>query len=288
MNMLCVKRKSFSPDYRIPSLISDVRRLGEITYTNKEFPENNIFDEAGRYMEKLFEWLPVILLIILGVMVKYLKMHWLIAGYNTSPAQARKEMSEKGIGNFMGNMLFVLAGVIALGNLGAQLGYVVAQPVSWGIFLLVVMYIIIGARRFAPEKASGRAGKGGLIITGVVFLLVAGLFIIGERDSTIEVLNNQIRIGGMYSTKIDLNQVADIRLEDTIPLIKSKTNGYSTGFTRKGYFLLQDIGRARLYLHSNHGPYIYILNEGKYVIINFDDREKTEQLFVQLHQAWSR
>lgn len=238
-------------------------------------------------MDKWIEWLPVILLIILAVMVKHLKMHWLIAGYNTSPAEERKEMSEKGIGEFMGNMLLVMAGVIALGNVGVQMGYLFAQPVSWGIFMLVVVYTVIGAQRFASKKLSSRATKGGLLFSGIVLLLVAGMFIVGERESTIEVQNDQVKIGGMYSTEIDLSQVSDIRLEDTIPLIRSRTNGYSTGFTRKGNFLLQDIGKAKLYLHSGHGPYIYILNKGSYVIINFDDKKKTEKLYTQLRQAWS-
>ncbi len=235
-------------------------------------------------MHLLIDWMAVFILIVLGVMVKYLKMHWLIAGYNTSPAEDRKVMSEKGIGEFMGNGLFVLAAVMALGIIGNYLGYPVAQLVSWIFFFLVIGYMVVRAQRFVPDNKNSKGHILALVIMAVVFVMVAAMIIGGNRESTVGIHNQELRIGGMYSTRIDLNQVKDIYLEDSIPRIKSRTNGYAFGDTRKGHFLLEDLGNGRLYLHSRQGPYIYIITNKSYIIVNFESPDKTRILYNQLIQ----
>ncbi len=245
-------------------------------------------------MEILIDWMAVIIILVLGVMIKYLKMHWLIAGYNTSPAEDRRAMSEKGIGGFIGNGLFVLAAVLALGNLGKYLGYPMAQLVSWMLFIVVIGYIMIKAQRFAPEKsnhdsASSRKAAGLTIaITVVVFGVVAVGIIGGNRESTVEFAADQVKIRGIYSTQIDLGQVTDIRLEDSIPAIKSRTNGYAFGDTLKGNFLLQDLGKGKLYIHSRKGPFLYVMTNQSYVIMNYRDPNQTRELYERLWERWDQ
>ena len=48
-------------------------------------------------MDLFVDWLAVLIIVALGIMIKYFKMSWLIAGYNTSSAEDRRVMSEKGI-----------------------------------------------------------------------------------------------------------------------------------------------------------------------------------------------
>lgn len=245
-------------------------------------------------MDLMIDWMAVFIIIALGVMIKYLKMHWLIAGYNTSNAEDRKVMSEKGIGEFMGNGLFVLAAVLALGNLGKYLGYPVAQTVSWILFIVVIGFIVIKAQRFAPARKDGKSGTNKTTIALViginvlVFGLVAALIIGGNRESAVTIEGHQVKIGGIYSTRIDLREVTDIRMEESIPDIKSRTNGYAFGNTLKGHFLLQDLGKGRLYLHSRRGPFIYIMRDRDYIIVNFDNPDKTRKLYDELLGRWDK
>lgn len=245
-------------------------------------------------MDLLIDWMAVFIIIALGVMIKYLKMHWLIAGYNTSAAEDRRVMSEKGIGEFIGNGLFVLAAVLTLGNLGKYLGYPIAQAVSWILFIVAVGYIVIKAQRFTPEKSGRKPGRSTatialtLGITVLVFGVVVAGIVAGNRESTVEIEGQQIRIEGIYSTRVDLEEVIDIRMEDSIPKVKSRTNGYAFGDTLKGNFLLQELGKGRLYLHSDKGPFLYIMTEDSYTIINFNNPDKTRKLYDDLLEHWTR
>ena len=64
-------------------------------------------------MDLFIDWLAVFIIVAVGIMIKYFKMSWLIAGYNTSSAEDRRAMSEKGIEDFIGNSMFGLAAILA-------------------------------------------------------------------------------------------------------------------------------------------------------------------------------
>lgn len=243
-------------------------------------------------MDLFIDWLAVIIIIALGIMIKYLKMSWLIAGYNTSSAEDRRVMSEKGIESFIGNGMFVLAAILAGGNIGKYLGYDFAQTGSWILFTVVLGYVIIRAQKYVPDKTTGESGRKTnsivliLAVYLLVFAVVAAGIIYGNRESTVAIEGHWIRIGGIYSTRIDFKEVTDIRMEDSIPAIKSRTNGYAFGDTLKGHFLLEDLGKGRLYIHSDKGPFIYIMTSDSYTIVNFDSPDKTKKLFAELSKQW--
>ncbi|NLW43827.1 MAG: DUF3784 domain-containing protein [Syntrophomonadaceae bacterium] len=243
-------------------------------------------------MDLFIDWLAVFIIVAVGIMIKYFKMSWLIAGYNTSSAEDRRAMSEKGIEDFIGNSMFGLAAILAGGNIGKYLGYYFAQTGSWILFTVVLGYVIIRAQKYVPDKTPGVSERKNyntvLILAAylLVFAVVAAGIIYGSRESAVEIEGHWIRIGGIYSTRIDIKEVTDIRMEDSIPAIKSRTNGYAFGDTRKGHFLLRDLGKGRLYIHSNKGPFIYILTGDSYTIINFDSPAKTRKLFAELSEQW--
>ena len=56
-----------------------------------------------------------IIFIILGILIKYGKMYWLIAGYNTMPIEEKEKYSIKGIANLFGNVMFGMALIIISG-----------------------------------------------------------------------------------------------------------------------------------------------------------------------------
>jgi len=243
-------------------------------------------------MDLFVDWLAVLIIVALGIMIKYFKMSWLIAGYNTSSAEDRRVMSEKGIEKFIGNGMFALASILAGGNIGKYLGNHFAQTGSWILFTAVLGYVIIRAQKYVPDKTPGESGRKTnttvLILAAylLVFAVVAAGIVYGNRESTVGIEGHWIRIGGIYTTRIDIKEVTDIRMEDSIPAIRSRTNGYAFGDTRKGHFLLQDLGKGRLYVHSNKGPFIYILTNDSYTIVNFDSPDKTRKLFAELSEQW--
>lgn len=56
-------------------------------------------------------FLPMIVLIIVGWLIKYKKVAWLISGYNTASPEKKKEYDIEKLCNYMGNFLFILASI---------------------------------------------------------------------------------------------------------------------------------------------------------------------------------
>jgi len=56
-----------------------------------------------------------LLFIFLGILVKYGKMYFLIAGYNTMSEKEKSRYNIKKLGNLFGNVMFAMAGIVLLG-----------------------------------------------------------------------------------------------------------------------------------------------------------------------------
>jgi len=58
-----------------------------------------------------------ILFILIGIAVKYAKMYFLIAGYNTMSAKGKEKIDIKRVATLIRNVMFSMAGLIFLGSL---------------------------------------------------------------------------------------------------------------------------------------------------------------------------
>lgn len=221
------------------------------------------------------------LLILLGVLIKYFKAYDLIAGYNTAPPDIKKYAEEKGLGNFVGNWLFVLALIILAGHIAKINGFVWAEAVSWALFIGVVIYIVIRVQSFSPVQSRKNTL---LILAGsLVLVMVVAIFVVSSGSKpSITVENQSIKISGFYGISAPLSEVTSIELKDNIPAIVQKSNGLDLGAIYKGDFVLKDIGRARLFLRSPEGPFIFIQTKKYPVIINFSDQEETAGTYRML------
>lgn len=94
-----------------------------------------------------------LLLGILGVIIKFSKASWLIAGYNTSSKEEKEKYDETALCKFVGNLLFVLAVIIlfiaAAGFLNLRY-FTVITIIGWILFVIVtigaVIYMNTGSR----------------------------------------------------------------------------------------------------------------------------------------------
>ncbi len=92
-----------------------------------------------------------LLIIVVAVLIKYAKLYWLIAGYNTMSKEKKEKTDIKGLANMMGNVLLLL-GVLLL--IVFPLGYYELldhgsiEIISPVIVLCAVVYLIFQARKF--------------------------------------------------------------------------------------------------------------------------------------------
>ena len=86
-----------------------------------------------------------IIFIVLGFLIKYGKMYWLIAGYNTMPKEEKEKYDIKGIANLFGNVMFGMALIIILGYLIAKLteNQSIQSYAFWTSMIIGIPYLLI-------------------------------------------------------------------------------------------------------------------------------------------------
>ncbi|PKM78294.1 MAG: hypothetical protein CVU90_03270 [Firmicutes bacterium HGW-Firmicutes-15] len=231
----------------------------------------------------------VLLLAGLATLIKYLGGEGMISGYNTASPTEQKYMSEKGIGAFMGNYLYFLAGIILAGYLSKKAGFVWGEDISWALFVVIIIIMLIRAQRFNPPASmttpqSVRTQKIGLWAGAIITVAVAGVVTWNALPTQFNLQANQLEITGAYGININYSDIDDIRLQTELPAVGVKTNGLNMGPILKGHFIVEEMGSARLFLRSAHGPVLIITfkNNSNPVLINFSDPAETTQLFQQL------
>ena len=86
-----------------------------------------------------------ILFIVLGILIKYKKIYFLIAGYNTIHKEEKKKYNIEGIANVFRNVMFGMALIIIIGYLTSKItGYPKIQSYTFWISLIIgIPYLII-------------------------------------------------------------------------------------------------------------------------------------------------
>ena len=91
-------------------------------------------------------YLPAVFFTLIGFGIKYARMYFLIAGYNTMSAQEKANYDIKGIANLFGTIMFSMAAFILIGSLLNYTfdwpeieGYIFFPTVLTGTLLLVIL-----------------------------------------------------------------------------------------------------------------------------------------------------
>jgi hypothetical protein len=91
-------------------------------------------------------------LLLCAILIKYAKLYDLMAGYNMLPPEEKSKVDAKRLGNFVGNCLLAMAGVLVAGAILIYFGCYWAETLSWLVFTLIVAYTVIGANSIGSTK----------------------------------------------------------------------------------------------------------------------------------------
>lgn len=190
----------------------------------------------------------------------------------------------------------VLTGVLSLFSimLGVILLVILCVP---GIIVLIVIY----KRIYNKYKSTSVITKKGdsdsdtskaviffiILLSAIIFITIGALFINGEKDANVSILDDRIQIKAMYGFDIYLSEVADISLlEKSMKEIGTgkRTNGYGGfGEALKGNFRSDTLGEIILFVQSKSSPTIKIERIGKKdVYISLSNGDSTIQLYREL------
>lgn len=81
--------------------------------------------------------LTAVIYIALGVVIKYGRMYWLIAGYNTMPKEEKEKYDIEGIATLFRNVMFGMAFILVLGYVAKR--YFDFPKAEWIAFFVSVL-----------------------------------------------------------------------------------------------------------------------------------------------------
>jgi len=80
----------------------------------------------------------------------------------------------------------------------------------------------------------------------------------GLVDNTITLQNKTLKISGLYGETISFSDIQSIELVEHKPSLSRRTNGYSLGFRKKGYFKTTQGEKIKLFINSKSSPVVLI------------------------------
>lgn len=241
------------------------------------------------------ELIPVVILIIIGILIKYKKAYWLISGYNTMSTEKKKNVDIEGLGKLAANLCFSIAGQILFGAIFIFIGRVTISLLFFGLLIPTIIYFLIKTKKFDgnARDVNGKMKTRTKAMIGIIagfFILVSigmGVLIYFTSLPAQYTLNNGIlKISGMYGQEIPVNEISKLEIKDSLPEVLYKSNGSDTGNMRKGYFKLNSIGEVKLFVDISKKPFIYIESSSKNIILNCEESEKTNELYRKLLGEW--
>lgn len=222
-----------------------------------------------------------LLMVALGFLVK--SQPGLIAGYNTLPRDKQKNVDIDGLSSLVRNGLIGIGAAIIVGYyLLKWIGFnMIANLVILIVTLVGVTILALKARKFDHNKT--RKPRIYYFIPGLILLFVTGLIVYGFIPSNVIYSTGAVRFSGLYGFEIGLNEIDKLELTDSLAAIQLRTNGFSLGPVRKGFFMLDKLGRCRLLIQSNSAPYLIISDKnGDKALVNFKERAKTIETYEKL------
>ncbi len=197
---------------------------------------------------------PPLVLFLIGYLIRYRKMYWLISGYNTMPAEKKKKVDTENLGVFMGNICFILGFLLFVGFLLISLeafipGYIVLALIFPGDHF----YNHNAAQKYDGNtrtnsnkmKTSAKIVVGVIVVSIFALLGFVGSMIFKDMQPiTVTLEQDSFRIDGSYGQEILYTDIQEIQIIDTLPEIQRRTNGSAAGTVLRGHFLLSEVGQA--------------------------------------------
>ena len=226
----------------------------------------------------------IIGLFVIGIGFLVKSVPDLIAGYNTMSKEQKKNVDNEGLSTFMRNGLIAIGISIIIGYyLFKWIGItLIANSMLLIVILVGVTILVIKAQRFDHNK--NKKTKLTYFILGFVFIFVIGLIAYGFIPSKVILNKDSVQFSGMYGIEIKIAEIDNVKLVDNLPEIKMRTNGFSFGTVKKGFFDLNKFGKCRLLIHSENPPYLIISKgNGEKTIINFNEKSVTESTYTEIN-----
>ena len=175
--------------------------------------------------------------VLIGFSVNTSNAKYLLSGYNTMSEEEREKFD---IHSYIPvfRRFHVFLGISFL-IFGYALLYFFGENAA-GLFLaiyplLAYLYFIWKSKQYQPAGNSKSATWGFAILAGCLMLVVF-LFISAYSEDSIILDQEHLVIEGVYGEQLHPNDIQSVQLVAELPGIKRRSNGFSMGSIKKGYF----------------------------------------------------
>jgi hypothetical protein len=137
----------------------------------------------------------------------------------------------------------------------------------------------------AARRLSAIIGFGALAVAAIVL----GQLYVGMRPPVVDISPVRLSVrGGFYGADIAMTDIGEVSLQDTIPRIVRKIGGFHAGNTLRGRFTLEVLGPGDVFINRGVPPYVVIKTAQSFLIVNFNDPQRTRALYTELRRYTGR
>jgi len=220
----------------------------------------------------------------LGFILTENNAKYLLSGYNTMSKEERKKFDLKGFIPFYKNFHIFLS----ISFIGLGLAFNAINVNAAGIFLAVYpivayIYFIWKSNQFQNGKSKSK-NKLAIIVLAGTLVFVLGILGMGFKEDTLTVKNDSLEISGTYGEKINFTDIESISITENLPKISMRTNGFSLGEIKKGYFKSTE-GKIKLVLNSDKTPYLKITKKEGFPIFFSGKNDSAEAILNKIQTS---
>ena len=227
-------------------------------------------------------------LILLGLIIpKYPK---LLSGFNTLGKEKLESQEVKKAIRLMSRLLTFGGIIITTSAILSLFCDCISSIISYIIIFVAVILSCVSVFylfKFTDKNKRDRLN----VIVALSVTIIATVFIIGyfSTETKVKPEGQQIQINGIYGESIKYDDIEKIEIVNTLPKTIWRSNGYSLGNTRIGYFKNENNETVKFFIHSSTPPYLLISKKsGQKVYINFKDSGKTSMLYEEVIELFPR
>lgn len=229
-----------------------------------------------------------LIFIAIGFQVTVKNAKTILSGYNTMDEKEREHVDLPGFIRFFRrfNVFIGATTFIVFVILTQAFNSVVA-----GVTL--VLYPLLGyavamwrSRRFYSGPLVARARWSSYLMIIPILAVTLGLWA-GLKNDGIALSDHSLNIKGVYDESLDLRTIASMTLVKHLPAINTRSNGFSLGEVRKGYFKTEDGNTIKLVINQKQGCYILFTRSDGLRIYFSDRKENNAVLFLRLKTLWA-
>jgi len=131
-----------------------------------------------------------------------------------------------------------------------------------------------------------KGGSGGLVLilamVAATILLPVILVVWGGRETKIDFTDSVFKLSGIYGLDVAYSDILSADTMQSLPAIKSRTNGFASGRILKGHFKMQDQSKVLLFIRKGVPPYIRLKTSKTTVYLNFYSPDSTRQVYSEV------